>query len=78
MRFGIRRKNDFILKTTVNGVEYMEKMTEGLPKNRRENKEITRDSIIIERIFLVQWKISILTNILPNILKIAFIVIGIW
>ena len=39
---------------------------------------ITRDSIIVERIFLVQWKVSILTNILPNILKIAFIVIGIW
>ena len=39
---------------------------------------ITSDSIIVERIFLVQWKVSILTNILPNILKIAFIVIGIW
>ena len=37
-----------------------------------------RGSIIVERIFLVQWKVSILTNILPNILKIVFIVIGIW
>ena len=39
---------------------------------------ITRDSIIVERILLVQWKVSILTNILPDILKIAFIGIGIW
>ena len=39
---------------------------------------ITRDSIIVDRIFLVQWKVSILTNILPNILNIAVIVIGIW
>ena len=39
---------------------------------------ITRDSIIVERIFLVEWKVSTLTNILPNILKIAFIVIGMW
>ena len=39
---------------------------------------ITRDSIIVERICLVQWKVSILTNILPNILKITLIVIGIW
>ena len=39
---------------------------------------ITRDCIIVENIFLVQWEISILTSTLPNILKIASILIEIW
>ena len=39
---------------------------------------ITRDCIIVENIFLIYWEISILTSTLPNILKIASIVIEIW
>ena len=39
---------------------------------------ITRDCIIVENIFLVQWEISILTSTLPNIVEIASIVIEIW
>ena len=38
---------------------------------------ITRDCIIVENIFLVWWEISILTSTLPNIVKIASIVIEI-
>ena len=39
---------------------------------------IRRDCIIVENIFLVYWEISILTSTLPNIVKIASIVIEIW
>ena len=39
---------------------------------------ITRDCIIVENLYLVYWEISILTSTLPNIVKIASIVIEIW
>ena len=39
---------------------------------------ITRDCIIVENIFWAWWEISILTSTLPNIVKIASIVIEIW